>query len=138
MTKELRATETAILAIEAAQKSGIQLVPVGDEIDIDSSSCDDAEQAALIMDILRHNKASIVGLTSSQATVQQVLAQSRTALVEADRYVHDHLDLWMRLEGIYRTLWPSDTDCITGEGQCGAITGEIVRCQTCEERRDNQ
>ena len=132
MTDALRATEIAITAIEAAQKSGIRLIPDGHEIDIDSSSCDDAEEAKTILAILRNNKKAIVGLTSSQATVQQVLAQSRTTLVEADRYVHDHLDLWLRLEGIYRVLWPNDKECITGEGQCGAIRSEIVRCKVCE------
>jgi hypothetical protein len=138
MTDALRATEIAITAIETAQKSGIRLIPDGHEIDIDSSSCDDAEQAKTILAILRHNKEAIVGLTSSQATVQQVLASSRIALVEADKYVHDHLDLWVRLEDIYRTLWPDDTACITGEGQCGAIRSEIVRCKVCEATVDPQ
>ena len=138
MTEALRATETAISAIEAAQENNIRLIPDGHEIDIDSSSCDDADQAKTILAILRHNKEAIVGLTSSQATVQQVLAQSRTTLVEADKYVHDHLDLWLRLEDIYRKLWPDDTACITGEGQCGAIRSEIVRCKVCEAKADSQ
>lgn len=136
MTRELRATETAITAIETAQKNGIRLMPDGHEIDVDVSGCTDEDQVATIMEILRSNKDAIVALTSQQATAQQVLARARVAIVEADKYVHDHTDLWLRLEDIYRTLWPADTECITGEGQCGAIRSEIVRCQICEGKID--
>ena len=49
MTKELKATSIAILAIETAEKNGFTLIPDGYEIDIDSSGCDNAEQAKTIL-----------------------------------------------------------------------------------------
>ena len=141
-TLGLRKTwEAAITAMETAQKNGIQLVPVGDEIDIDISGCADPDQAALIMDILRHNKAEIVALTSNQNAMKQLLSEMRSGLVTADNYVHGNLDWFLRSEAIYRTLWPNDTECIgegAKEGQCGPGLSEIVRCQTCEEKKDSQ
>jgi hypothetical protein len=132
MTRELKATETAITAIEAANNSGMRLIPNGDRISVDKTGCD-AEQLETIMALLRRNKDSIVALTSSQSTAKQVLANARKAIVDADKYVHDHMDLWFRLETIYRSLW-DDKACISGEAQCGAIHAEIIRCTACEEK----
>ena len=134
MTTELQATQAAVAAIESAQKIGIRVVLDGDGVGIDNGSCTDAEQVDAVVAILRSHKQAIEALASSQATVKQILAAARSAIVEADKYVHDHLDLWLRLEDVYRNLWPVDKGCITGDGQCGEIRSEIVRCRACEEK----
>jgi hypothetical protein len=133
--------DAAIPAMETAQKNHIQLVPDGDEVEIDISRCADADQAALIMDILRHNKVPIVALTSNQIRMKGMISEMRSHLVEADNYVHNNLDWFLRSETVYRMLWPNDTECIgegAKEGQCGPGLSEIVRCAVCEAKADSQ
>ena len=135
MTEALRTHEHAVIALKAAQGCGFQLTPNGNRIQVDKTACSNKEQADTVMAILRHNKQQIEALTSDQAAVKQMLLEARSALVEADRYVHEYMDRWYDLEGVYRKLWPNDKACITDDGQCGD-SRTIVRCQTCEEKHD--
>lgn len=123
--------ERGIAAVEAAYNAGLKLVPDGSGVKLRPVVPDyDKEQAELVTELLRPSKKDIVSLTLDPQRTRRALSEAQDALSEANKWVGVQLDLWDRLEKIYRLLFPDDASCIRGEKGCRPDA--VVCCKACE------
>jgi len=121
-------------AIEAAYTAGLKLVRTGSEVDIQAAGADiDRAAVGQVLELLRGRRESIIGITADPQRTRQALAEAQLTLAAANEWVLDQLDLWDRLEKIYRSMFPDDTMCVRGEEGC--LPEAVVTCKACGERR---
>ena len=129
---DLRALEKGIQLIELAHTNGLQLVPEGGEMKLrkiaDAPGYNE-EQAKVVVGMLKQNKPDVLGITADPAETRKLLAESQHRMVQANEWFLTHLDLWDRLEKVYRTDF-GGTECVMGAGGC--LEGAVVRCRACE------
>ena len=131
---DLRALEKGLDLIEMAHTNGLRLVPNGGELKLkkDPNAVDyNKEQADVAAGILKQNKQDVLDITADRDRTQKLLAQSQLRMIEAHAWLMTHLDLWDRLEKVYRTLFGT-TECIAGAKGCREDA--VVCCKACERR----
>ena len=131
---DLRALEKGLDLIEMAHTNGLRLVPNGGELKLkkDPNAVDyNKEQADVAAGILKQNKQDVLDITADRDRTQKLLAQSQLRMIEAHDWLMTHLDLWDRLEKVYRTLFGT-TECIAGAKGCREDA--VVCCKACERR----
>jgi hypothetical protein len=122
-----------ITAIEVAYNNGLQLVPNGREVEVikNKAKASDYKQDGIeaVIAIIRHNREDIIDITRDPQRTRQALSEVQETLSKANTWVVDQLDLWDRLEKVYRALFPDDKTCIMGSDGC--LPDAVVRCEAC-------
>ena len=129
---DLRALEKGIQLIALAHTNGLQLVPEGGEMKlrkIAGAPGYNEEQVKVIIGMLKQNKPDVLGITADPAETRKLLAESQHRMVQANEWFLTHLDLWDRLEKVYRTVFGGTE---WGRGAGGCLEGAVVRCRACE------
>ena len=129
---DLRSLEKGISLIERAHTNGLQLVPNGSKLQLRKypNAVDyNKEQATVVAAMLKQSKQDVLAITADPAETRKLLAESQRRLAEANEWFLTHLDLWDRLEKIYRAVFET-TECVMGAGGC--LEGAVVRCRACE------
>ena len=134
---DLSALEKGIELIEMAHTSGLLLIPNGGGLklqqDLDAVNYD-KHQATTTAALLKNNSTAILAITADPNQTRELLAQSQLRMIEANEWLLTHLDLWHRLEQVYRAV-SGDTECVMGAEGCRDLA--IVRCKICVEEIDN-
>ena len=129
---DLKDLEKGLECVELAQKNGLLIVPDGNELGIkrdpDAASHDE-DEVKLAVEILKRNRGDILTVTEDPERLRQPLSKAQERMVEANRWLLIHIDLWDRLEKAYRILFPDAEDCIRGET---CLDDAVVRCKACE------
>jgi hypothetical protein len=130
---DLRSLEKGISLIEVAHKNGLQLLPDGSRLKLrkDPDAVDyDKQQATISAEILKQNSESILAITAYPDETRELLAQSQIRMIEAHEWLLTHLDLWDRLEKVYRAVFGA-SECVMGADGCREAA--VVCCRTCEK-----
>ena len=134
---DLRPLEKGIELIEMAHTSGLRLVPEGGETKLrknpDASGYNE-EQAKVIIGMLKQNKQVVLDITADPNRTRELLAQAQLRMIAAHEWLMTHIDLWDRLEQVYRAV-SRDTECVMGADGCRKAA--VVRCKACVEEIDN-
>ena len=69
-----------------------------------------------------------MNLIADPKSIKETLATVQKRMVNGQKYVTDNIDLWDRLEKMYRKIAPEDTECINGEGCSEEV---LVNCKAC-------
>ena len=94
----------AVISIETALKHHIRPVLEGDKIDLRKT--DGHEQAnkadvALVMEILKANKAELMEFLTSKETIQGILQLSQQKLIRDQEQFFQDMEWWDKLERVY-------------------------------------
>jgi len=131
LRQDLTQFTKGITAIEAAYGADLKLVLTGGNVELNPTTPDyDKDQAELVIQLLRQGRKDIIYLTENPERTRQTLAKAQDALSEANTWVMVQLDLWDRLEKLYRLLFPDDARCIKGSDGCRPDAP--VSCAVCE------
>lgn len=131
---DLRTLEQGIELVEMAQTSGLRLVPNGGGLKLkqDPDAVNyDKHHATTTAALLKHNSAAILAITADPDGTRELLAQYQLRMIEANEWLLTYLDLWDRLEKVYRTVFGA-TECVRGAEGCRDLA--VVRCKACEGR----
>jgi len=134
----LASLERGVKAIELAHINGLRLVPNGRELDVrrdPQAENYNKEQAERIVSMLGRGKEELLAITGNPTAVRDVLVQSQRQLANHNEKLFTYLDLWDRLEKVYRLLFSDDTGCIGGENGCPADA--VACCKACEGKSTN-
>ena len=129
---DLRGLEKGLKCIEEAQKNGLLVVPRGTELSVrrELEVTDyDEEREIRTRKMLRENKEAVLSVTADPERLRQTLSDAQERMVEANRWLLTHMDLWDRLEKAYRTLFPGAEVCVRGTT---CLDDAVVRCKACE------
>ncbi len=133
---DLRDLEKGLECIAMAQKSGLLIMPQGQEIGIKrdpEAEQYDQDDASLTVEILKRRRKDILSITEDPERLRQTLSKAQERMVEANRWLMTHLDLWDRLERTYRTLFPDAEGCVMGD-KC--LEDAVVCCKACERGKN--
>lgn len=129
---DLRDLEKGLECIELAKKNGLLIVPDGKEIGIrrdPEAASHDEDEVKLVVEMLKRSREDVLSVTEDPERLRQTLSKAQERMVEANRWLLTHIDLWDRLEKAYRILFPDAEDCIRGET---CLNDAVVRCRACE------
>lgn len=126
---DLRKIETLIGLYEHIQQQGFNLRTNGEMLTIDPPKNATKEQSEKITTIVRANKANFIGLIGNPEDIKANLSRIQKRMVQGQNYIVSNLDLWDRLEKMYRSIVPSDIECINNSG-CNEEV--LVNCKACE------
>ena len=121
----------AVISIETALKHHIRPVLEGDQIRLlktDGHEQANKDDVALVMEILKANKAELMEFLTSKETIQGILQLSQQKLIRDQEQFFQDMEWWDKLERVYEAVWPLD-ECITGDDRCP--DNAIVRCSYC-------
>ena len=121
----------AVISIETALKHHIRPVLEGDKIDLQKTEGHEQankDDVALVMEILKANKAELMEFLTSKETIRGILQLSQQKLIRDQEQFFQDMEWWDKLERVYEAVWPLD-ECITGDDQCP--DNAIVRCSYC-------
>ena len=129
--------EPGIHLIETAYKNNLKLVlGQGAKMKILPSTKDiDREEAGIIAKILQRNSEAILEIAGDQEKSRALLAETQKALAVVYAQWSEALDLWDRLEKVYRKIFTDDHTCVVGET---CIEKAVVSCTACVERKATQ
>lgn len=134
---DLRAIEKNMQLYETVRLNGFTIIPDGADLGVKPPDTIDPGQLDIIMQMLKNNKQDLVVLTGDLGQTRNVLAEQQTRMAVTYDWLMAQLDLWDRLEKLYREIAPQDTECIHGpEKFCSEAA--IVNCKACEGRHDGQ
>lgn len=126
--------ELAIKAIETIRGHGFSLIPLtidGEhriKMTAIKAGIEPDDRELMRMTLLR-NKPTIEAITKNHDSIRETLSDAQEALSENNRVFSVDLDLWARLEKIFRAVFPDDLSCINGDKGC---SGEAVaNCTAC-------
>ena len=131
--EDLRKIETIIQLYEYIQGNGFGLTVNGDKLKLDPPENVDEKLAEEIITIVTNNKSNFMILIADPGSVKANLATVQRRTVHGNRYVMSNMDLWDRLEKIYRKIAPEDTECINGSGCDEEV---LVNCKACEVKHE--
>tara|TARA_R100001594_G_scaffold116485_1_gene151484 strand:- start:1118 stop:1534 length:417 start_codon:yes stop_codon:yes gene_type:complete len=126
---DLRKIETLIGLYEHIQQQGFNLRTNGEMLTIDPPKNATKEQSEQITTIVRANKSNFISLIGDPESMKLNLARIQKRMVQGQRYVLSNLDLWDRLEKMYRQIVPEDNKCINDSGCDEEV---LVNCKACE------
>jgi len=130
---DLRQIEKGVQLYETVRLNGFTIIPDGADLGVKPPDTIDPEQLDIIMQMLKNNKQDLVTLTADLPGIRAMLSSTQDRMIHAHEWLMDHLDLWDRLEKLYREIAPRDTECIHGpENSCSEAA--IVNCKACEGR----
>ena len=121
----------AVISIETALKHHIRPVLDGDKIDLQKTLGHEQankDDVALVMEILKANKAELMEFLTSKETIRGILQLSQQKLIRDQEQFFQDMEWWDKLERVYEAVWPLD-ECITGDDRCP--DNAIVRCSYC-------
>jgi hypothetical protein len=121
----------AVISIETALKHHIRPVLDGDKIDLRKTEGHEQankDDVALVMEILKANKAELLEFLTSRETIQGILQLSQQKLIRDQEQFFQDMEWWDKLERVYEAVWPLD-ECVNGDDQCP--DNAIVRCSYC-------
>ena len=121
----------AVISIETALKHHIRPVLDGDKIDLQKTLGHEQankDDVALVMEILKANKAELMEFLTSKETIRGILQLSQQKLIRDQEQFLKDMEWWDKLERVYEAVWPLD-ECITGDDRCP--DNAIVRCSYC-------
>jgi len=95
----------------------------------------DRQQAGIIAKMLQRNSDAVWDIAGNQEKTRALLAETQKTLASAYEQWNEALDLWDRLEKVYRKIFTDDHTCVVGET---CIDKAIVSCTACGERRATQ
>ena len=108
--EDLRKVETIIKLYEYIQDNGFGMTVNGDKLSLDPPKTIDDKVAQEIVTIVKNNKSNFMNLIADPASVKENLVTVQKRTVHGNRYVLSNMDLWDRLEKIYRLIAPEDTE----------------------------
>ena len=126
--EDLRKVETIIKLYEYIQDNGFGMTVNGDKLSLEPPKTIDDKVAQEIVTIVKNNKSNFMNLIADPASVKENLVTVQKRTVHGNRYVLSNMDLWDRLEKIYRLIAPEDTECINGSGCDEEV---LVNCKAC-------
>ena len=89
----------------------------------------DREQAGLVAKILQRNSDAVQSIACDQDQIRVVLAETQAAMAVTYEWLMENLDLWDRLQKVYRKIYTEDTACIRGDKGC--LSDAIAVCAAC-------
>ena len=143
---DLRSMKKAIEAIEDCYANGVTISYDGDAISVDSAAADETKARAIIEGI-KSARTQIVEWMTDAGKMRNTLALSQERIVSEEFWLSTNLDLWPRLEAIYRAMHPDNTQCIRGSKECLDLEkamlhifarDTVVRCAACEGRDNGE
>ena len=135
--EDLRHIEKGVQLYEMVRLNGFTVIPDGADLGVKPPDAIDPDQLQIIMQMLKNNKQDLVALTSDLPGIRAMLASTQERMIHAHEWLMTHLDLWDRLEKLYRELAPQDTECVhTPEHFCPEAA--VVNCKACEGRHHEQ
>jgi hypothetical protein len=129
---DLKDLEKGLECVELAQRNGLLIMPDGKGIGIkrdpeaEASNQDDAK---LVVEILKNNRDDILTVSEDPERLRQTLSKAQERMIEANRWLLTHMDLWDRLEKAYRMLFPDAEGCVMGTT---CLDDAVVRCKACQ------
>ena len=134
---DLKQIETGLHLYETVRLNGFTIIPDGADLGVKPPDTIDPDQREIIIQMLKNNKQDLVALTADLPGIRAMLAATQERMIHAHEWLMDHLDLWDRLEKLYREIAPQDTECIHAPEQfCSEAA--IVNCKACEGRHDGK
>jgi hypothetical protein len=123
---DLEGLDLALHAIEDAYKYKLTIVPSGESgIDIMPPEGEyDKGDVTISMTSLKEHKSDVMDM-------RRTLSEAQYALSKEYYHVTHLLDIWDRLERVYRKIHPKDEQCIR-EGGC--LAEALVVCTACERK----
>ena len=131
--EDLRKVETLIGLYEHIQQQGFNLRTNGDMLTIDPPKNVTKEQSEQITTIVKANKANFISLIGDPESMKANLTRIQKRMVQGQKYVLYNLDLWDRLEKMYRQIVPEDNKCINDSGCDEEV---LVNCKACEVKHE--
>ena len=131
---DLEGLDLALHAIEDAYKYKLTIVPSGESgIDIMPPEGDyDKGDVTFSMTSLKEHKSDVMKIANtSPETMRRTLSEAQYALSKEYYHVTHLLDIWDRLERVYRKIHPEDEQCIQ-DGGC--LAEALVVCTACERK----
>jgi len=130
----LKNHEQAIVTIETLKNNGFTLVPliIDGEHRIKMTATRagiDPDDRELMRTVLLRNKPTVEAVTTNAEGIRDTLCNAQETLSRENREFLDSMDLWVRLEEAFRSVFPGDTSCINGEKGCP--DDAIANCTAC-------
>ena len=130
---DLRQIEKGLHLYETVRLNDFTIIPDGADLGVKPPATIHPDQLEIIMKLLKTNKQDLVTLTADLPGIRAMLTSTQERMIHAHEWLMDHLDLWDRLEKLYREIVPQDTECIHApETFCSE--GAVVNCKACEGR----
>lgn len=129
----LEEMELALEVIEMAHKYSLGIVPVGKSgiRVMPPEGTYDKKDAQIVVAAVEEHKPAIVRITNDPETMRRTLRETQYALSKEYYHVTHLLDIWDRLERVYRKIHPKDEQCIQ-DGGC--LAEALVVCTACERK----
>ena len=129
----LEGMELALEVIEMAHKYSLGIVPVGKSgIHVmPPEGTYDKKDAQIVVTAVQEHKPAIVRIANDPETMRRTLSEAQGALSREYYHVTHLLDIWDRLERVYRKIHPKDEQCIQ-DGGC--LAEALVVCTACERK----
>ena len=131
--EDLRKVETLIGLYEHIQQQGFNLRTNGEMLTIDPPKNVTKEQSEQITTIVKANKANFISLIGDPESIKSNLTRIQKRMVQGQKYIVSNLDLWDRLEKMYRHIAPEDNKCINDSGCDEEV---LVNCKACEVKHE--
>ena len=130
----LKNHEQAIVTIETLRNNGFTLTPliIDGEHRIKMTAMRDGiapDDRELMRTVLLRNKPTVEAVTTNAEGIRDTLCNAQETLSKENREFLDSMDLWVRLEEAFRSVFPDDTSCINGEKGCP--DDAIANCTAC-------
>ena len=130
--------ETAIEILEMVDANGLIAIPrdgrVGFRRRDPSISVPDSDAQIIVRAVTGHQED--VWALADKDQVRHLLQRTQKRMAVANSWISLHMDLWDRLERVYRSQNQSDTQCINGE--IGCPDDAVVSCKACSYTRNGR